>query len=256
MNYAITGSAGNTSKPLIQHLLRDGHKVTVIGRTECHLEKLKQSGALTAIGSVEDVDFLRKAFSGADAVYTMFPPNFTTRDLKGFYEKVGKDYAQAIKANGIKYVVNLSSIGAHLAQGAGPVSGMYRAEQALNTLTDVHIKHLRPAYFNINLMANIDLIKKMGIMGSNFSNTGKQFPISDPADIADAAFEELTRLNFSGHSIRYVASDETDTGEIAAVIGKSIGKPDLKWIKCSDEQVLEGMLEGACQKSLPLTLSR
>lgn len=64
----------------------------------------------------------------------------------------------------------------------------------------------------------------------------------------------LLRLNFSGHSVRYIASDESDTEEIALVLGNAIGKPDLKWMKFSDEQALEGMLKGGSQKKLQLTL--
>ena len=43
------------------------------------------------------------------------------------------------KNSTVKYVVNLSSVGAHLPEGAGPVSGLYRAEQALNELTNLSI---------------------------------------------------------------------------------------------------------------------
>ena len=35
-------------------------------------------------------------------------------DLFGYYEAVGKNYAEAIIATGVKHVVNLSTIGGHL----------------------------------------------------------------------------------------------------------------------------------------------
>ena len=41
-------------------------------------------GANAAIGSVEDVAFLSSAFSGADAVYTMVPPNFAATNWRGW----------------------------------------------------------------------------------------------------------------------------------------------------------------------------
>ena len=250
MKYAITGGAGHISKPLVKLLLSAGHKVTVIGRDENHLNELADTGAQKAIGTLEDVQFLKKAFAGADAVYTMCPPNFMTSDLKGFYEGLGKNYAEAILATGIQYLVNLSSIGAHLAEGAGPASGLYRTEKALNTLKDVNIKHLRPAYFYSNLETLAGMIKNMGIIGNNFSNTGKRFPIAAATDISEVAAEELTGLNFSGHSIRYLASDETDTEEIAAAIGKAIGKPGLKWMKFNDDDALEGLLRAGFSKEI------
>jgi uncharacterized protein YbjT (DUF2867 family) len=250
MNYAITGAAGHIAKPLAGHLLKSGQKVTVIGRNEDHLKELVQAGAKTAIGTVEDVEFLKAAFAGADAVFTLCPPLFSTTDIKIFYKRLGENYAEAIQANGIHYVVNLSSVGAHLPQGTGPVSGLHEVEEILNTLPEVHIKHLRPVYFYTNLRANIDMIKQMGIMGSNFAIAPKKFPLVDPADISAVAAAELLKLDFSGHSVRYIASDETGTDEIAAVLGKSIGKPELKWVKFTDEQVYESMLQTGLPKEL------
>src|SRR5260221_12702491 len=127
MKYVIIGGAGNISKPITEKLLAAGQQVTLVGRNPKHLEALVAQGAKAAIGSIEDVDFLIKTFAGADAVYTMAPPDFGAVDWKASIEEKGRNYAKAIKANNIKYVVNLSSIGAHLADGAGPISGLHRA---------------------------------------------------------------------------------------------------------------------------------
>jgi uncharacterized protein YbjT (DUF2867 family) len=162
MKYVITGGAGNISKPLSLSLLKAGHQVTVITRNEANISELVAAGAKAAIGSVEDVDFLSKTFTGADAVYTMVPPIYAVTDWKAYIAGIGQNYADAIKVAGVKHVVNLSSIGAHLADGVGPVSGLYGVEQALNVLTGVNIKHLRPAYFFNNLLANIGMIKQLG----------------------------------------------------------------------------------------------
>src|SRR5882724_2487428 len=144
MKYVITGSLGHISKPIVTALIKAGHEVTSITSNHDRLKDIEALGAKAAVGSVEDTAFLQQAFAGADAVYTMVPPNFAAVDLKGYIGGVGKNYAAAIKANNIKYVVNLSSVGGHMAEGCGPVSGLYRAEHALNELTGVHIKHLRP----------------------------------------------------------------------------------------------------------------
>lgn len=250
MKYVITGGAGNISKPLALQLLKAGHEVTVIGRNTVNLAELTNAGANTAIGSVEDVAFLTAIFTGADAVYTMVPPVLSASDWKAHIGRVGQIYADAIKASGVKYVVNLSSTGAHLVDGVGPVSGLYRAEQALNRLTDVHIKHLRPPYFYNNLLANIGMIKGMGIIGANFSASDNRFPIVAPVDIADVAAEELQDLSFRGHTVRYLASDEVSTDQIATVLGAAIGKPDLKWVVFTDEQALAGMIQAGLPEEI------
>ena len=250
MKYVITGGAGHISKPLALQLLKAGHTGTVIGRNPENLKVLTDAGATAAIGSVEDVAFLTQTFQGADAIYTMVPPIHTQTDWKGYIGSIGENYTKAIKASGVKYVVNLSSIGAHLAEGCGPVSGLYRVEHSLNTLTDVHIKHLRPAYFYYNLLSNIGLIKGMGIIGGNFSTEPGKFPIVDPIDIASVAAAALLSLDFTGHSYENIASDEISTNEIAATLGAAIGKPDLAWVQFTDEQAFAGMIQAGLPEEM------
>lgn len=242
MNYVILGSAGNISKPLAETLLKAGHGVTVVTRNKENLGSLLTLGAKAAVGSVNDVQFLADSFKGADAIYTMVPPKWDAAEWKNYIGNTGQGYAQAIRLAGVKYVVNLSSIGAHLPDGCGPVSGLYRVEQALHQLADVNILHLRPAYFYQNLLANIAMVKNAGIIGGNFSFTEAGFPIVDPGDIAAAAAAALSALSFSGHQVQYVVSDEVSTDAIASGIGKAIGNPALPWVLFSDEQALQGML--------------
>ena len=102
MRYAITGAAGQISRPLVKQLLKAGHSVTAIGRSEDHLRELITAGAQAAIGAVEDRDFLKAAFADAHAVYTMYPGSFSAPDLKAFIEQIAKNYAEAIQANNIR----------------------------------------------------------------------------------------------------------------------------------------------------------
>ncbi|WP_315820425.1 hypothetical protein [Paraflavitalea speifideaquila] len=163
---------------------------------------------------------------------------------------MGNNYTTALKANKTPYIVQLSSIGAHLPQGVGPVSGLYRVEQSLRSLPGANILHLRPSYFYYNLMPNIGLIKQAGIMGSNFNVAANKFPIVDTSDIAAVAAEELLQLKFKGHNVRYIVSDEVGTDTIAATLGKAIGKPALAWVKFADEQAKGGMVQAGLTPDL------
>ena len=242
MNYAITGGAGHTSKPIVEALLRAGHTVTVIGRNAEHLKPLTDAGATAAIGSVEDRAFLTQAFTGADAVYTMVPPKWDAADWKGYIGSIGQNYAEAIKAAGVKHVVNLSSVGADKAEGCGPDSGLYRVEQALNGLEGVNVLHLRPAFFFYNFLGNAGMVKHMNIIGGNYGNAGQEMVIVDPADIAEVAAEELLKLKFTGKTVRYIASQELKAGDIARIIGEAVGKPALPWVEFTDTDNLNGLV--------------
>ncbi len=249
MHYVITGGAGNISKPLALELLKAGHQVTVIGRSLDNLKDLTTAGAKAAIGSVADFDFLVKTFTGADAIYTMVPPTWDAADWKGHIGRQGENYASAIEASGVKKVVNLSSIGAHMETGCGPVSGLFRVEKAYNRLSGVDILHLRPGFFYTNFLANIGMIKHMNFIGGNYGNNSK-LVLVHPTDIAAEAAKALIALDFTGHAVQYVVSDEKTPSEIAAILGAAIGKPELPWVDFTDEQNHAGMIQAGLSEEV------
>lgn len=249
MKYVVTGSLGNISKPLAERLVAAGHQVTVVSSSPEKAVQIEKLGAKAAIGTVHDVAFLSKTFEGADAIYTMVPPHFGATDWKKHIAGVGENYAAAIKVSGVKNVVNLSSIGAHMPEGCGPVSGLYFVEKALNELNGVNVKHLRPGFFYTNFLANLGMIKHMGIIGGNYGE-GTTLTIVHPDDIAEVAAQELLALSFSGKSIRYIMSDEKATHEVAAVLGKAIGKPELPWVNFKDEETFGGMVQAGIPEEI------
>lgn len=134
-------------------------------------------------------------------------------------------------------------------EGCGPVSGLFYVEKALNALDGVNVKHLRPGFFYGNFLANAGMAKHMGIIGGNYGE-GASLIIVHPEDIAEVAAEELLGLKFKGKSIRYIASDEKTTYEIAAILGKAIGKPELPWVNFKDEDTLAGMLQAGLPEEI------
>jgi uncharacterized protein YbjT (DUF2867 family) len=248
MKFVVTGSLGNISKPLTQSLLAAGHTVTVISSQPERAKEIEALGAIAAIGNISDVAFLTRTFAGADAVYTMIPPTFTATDYRKYFNDTARSYAEAIKASGVKQVVNLSSIGAHLPDGTGQIKGLYDAEHILNALEDVNMVHLRPSYFYTNFYNNVDMIKHAGILGGNYPAEGRMVMVH-PADIADVVAETIQQ-NFSGKKIQYIASDDISLAETTKLLGNAIGKPELPWIEFSDDQALEGMLQAGVPDDL------
>lgn len=241
MKYVITGSLGNISRPLATGLVQAGHSVSVITHREANRGEIEAIGAKALVGSVEDAAFIRSAFADADAVYLMIPPNFAVADWFAYQRAVADNYIAAIRNSTAGHIVLLSSIGAHLRKGAGPIDGLGYLEEQLQALQDKAVRILRPSYFYHNLLAQIGLVKTAGIMGANFGNTDEKLVLVHPADIAAAALEELQELKFEGYTIRYVSSDERHPQEIASLLGTVIGKPGLPWVTFTDEQSLEGM---------------
>ncbi|RWY55552.1 NmrA family NAD(P)-binding protein [Mucilaginibacter gilvus] len=245
MKIILTGSLGHISAPLTKELVQKGHAVTVISSKAEKQSEIETLGAAAAIGSLEDVEFLKATFTGADAVYTMVPPaNYFDHslDLLAYYRRLGSNYAAAIKQAGVKHVVNLSTIGAHLEKGSGILTGAHDVEGIINELpADVSITHIRPTSFYYNLFAYAHTIKTENRIVTNYG-AGDIIPWVSPADIAAAVAEEIVATG-NGRKIRYVASEELTGAESASILGEAMGKPDLRWDLISSEEALDALLK-------------
>src|SRR5206468_12596129 len=118
-------------------------------------------GAEAFIADWSDATALTKAFNGAHAAYLMLPPAKSRENQ----EQESTAIAQAVKESGICYAVHLSSYGAQVPEGTGPVAGLHSSEQKLNGITGLNVLHLRAAYFMENNLAAIDMIQGMGMFG-------------------------------------------------------------------------------------------
>ncbi len=237
MKITLTGSLGHIGKPLTALLVEKGHTVTVISSNPEKQKDIVELGAAAAIGAIENVDFLTAAFSSADVVYTMIPPaNYFNPafDLRAHTTGITNNFVQAIQKSGVRRVVHLSSIGAHLEKGSGLILAHHEAELILGKLSDVAITFMRPVGFYYNLFGFIPQIKQAGVISANYGADENLVWVS-PIDIAAAVADEL-EAPASHRKVRYVASDELTGHETASILGAAIGKPDLKWIMVSDAE--------------------
>lgn len=230
MKIVVTGSLGNVSRPLTRKLIQNGHSVTVISSNPERKKDIEATGAFSAIGKLEDTDFLISAFTGADAVYCMIPFNFKEPDLIAYFKRIGQNYALAIQETGIKKVVLLSG------WTAGIIDSYQDIENIFNELPGISVAHIRPGYFYSNFFVSLDMIKGKGIIAATFGGEDK-IVFSAPSEIADVVFDEVTHLDH-GMKVRYVSSDEMTCDEAAKIIGTAIGKPHLKWVTLTDKDML------------------
>ena len=248
MKITIAGSLGNVGKPLALNLIAAKHEVTVISSNAERKSEIEQLGAKAAIGFVSDVAFLKESFLGADAVFVMTPPNLGGSNVIKNTTDAGKAFAEAIQQAGIGRVVMLSSIGADIPTGNGPIAGLYHIEQLYNDLQDVSVTYLRAGYFYTNLYNDVPMIKGMHIMGANYSGSAV-IPFVHPRDIAFAAAEELQKTT-AGKNVRYIISENVAAEKVAQVLGLAIGQPDLPWVEFTDEQSLGGMLNAGLPEEI------
>ena len=241
--YVITGATGNIGSKIADILLAKGEKVRVIGRSAARLQRFVDKGAEAAVGDLKDGAFVTKAFTGATAVFAMIPPEFAARDFRAYQNEIGENLAAAIVTSGVRHVVNLSSQGADLSEGTGPILGLRDQEARLNGLSGVNVLHLRPTYFMENLLMNIPLINQKGIAGSAMRGD-QQFAMIATRDIAAYAAGRLVKRDFEGKKVQdLLGQRDLSLNEATSVIGRAIGMPDLKYVQFSYDDAANWLKE-------------
>ncbi|MFZ0953738.1 MAG: NmrA family NAD(P)-binding protein [Candidatus Sulfotelmatobacter sp.] len=253
--YVVLGASGNTGHIVAKNLLARQQKVRAVGRNSAHLQPLAAQGAEVFVGDVTDVSALTKAFQRADSAYVMIPPNPASNDPLGYQERVSDAIAAAVKSAGIKNVVSLSSIGADKTSRTGPVLGLHHLEQKLNQIDSANILYLRAGYFMENTLPQVGAIRMTGSVIGPFRPDLK-LPMIATRDIGAAAADALLSLGFHGKQTRELLGQrDLDYTEIAAIIGKAIGKPNLGYVHAPDDQVRSAMVQmGMSEKFAGLLL--
>jgi len=231
--YVVLGSSGNTGSIIADFLLAKGKKVRVVGRDLGRLQRFLRNGAEAFTADLSDAAALTKVFNGVSAAYLLLPP-LNSREEQ---ERQSDAIAAAVKNSGLRYAVHLSSYGAHVPKGTGPVTGLHSSEQKLNGISDLNVLHLRPGYFMENNLAAIDMIRGMGMFGHALLPDLK-LPLIATRDVGVYAAQRLLDLDFSGRQTRELLGERGLTmTEATAVIARGIGKPDLRYEQFSYGQL-------------------
>jgi uncharacterized protein YbjT (DUF2867 family) len=237
--YVILGASGNTGSIITNSLLSAGKKVRVVGRDSGRLQRFVDKGAEAFTADLSDAPAVTKAFSGARAAYLMLPPAKSREEQ----ERDSDAIAKAVKESGLRYAVHLSSYGAQVAEGAGPVSGLHSSEQKLNAIEGLNVLHLRAAYFMENNLAAIGMIQAMGIFG-NALLPDLKIPMAATRDVGDYAAQRLLHLDFSGKQTRELLGErDLSMTEATAVIALGIGKPDLRYQQFPYDQAQQALTQ-------------
>jgi uncharacterized protein YbjT (DUF2867 family) len=248
--YVITGATGKVGGGLAERLLKDGKQVKAIGRSDAKLAALAKQGALKSVGDAADAVFLAKNFAGAECVFLMVPPDMATPDVQGHYDRMGDALVKALKESGVKTAALLSSVGADIPKGNGPVAGLYRLEQKLNSVPGLDLLVARPGYFMENQYGNLGMIKHMGINGGALRGD-LAFPQIATRDISEYLFQRLRKKDWKGHEIApLLGPKDLSMDEATAVLGKAIGKPDLKYVQFPYPEALKGMVGAGLSQSI------
>lgn len=248
---AITGATGNIGSALVRHLLQAGHRVVAIARRSERLDALRAAGADTrAVDVASDAAGLADALRGADAAFLMIPPRIDAPDFLTYADGVSNTLEAAVRASGVRKVVQLSSLGGDLPTGTGPIVSVHRLENRLRAIEGLDVLALRPTYFMENLYSSIGLIKGMGINGGP-TRPDVAFPMIATQDIAAAAAARLDKLDFRGHEVQSLLGPQDYTMQDATrALGAAIGRPELPYVQFPYDQAEQGMVGAGLSPSM------
>jgi uncharacterized protein YbjT (DUF2867 family) len=123
------------------------------------------------------------------------------------------------------------------------VLGLHHLEQKLNQISGANVLHLRAAYFMENTLPQVNAIHKMGYSVGPL-RPDLSLPMIATRDIGTAAADALLHTTVRGKQTRELLGQrDLSYTEVAAIIGKALGKPDLKYVQLSDDQARGALVQ-------------
>lgn len=138
----------------------------------------------------QDTASLARGFAGCSAVFVMIPPYLTARDVRAEGRKTVRAISAALLATSPAHVVALSSGGADLSDGTGPILSMHDLEQALDA-TGLPITRIKSGDFMENWAALIGLAAATGILPMGMQPFDRSYPTVSTEDVGEAVAEAL-----------------------------------------------------------------
>lgn len=249
MKIAVTTPTGHVGSAVVDFLLEFGGdiRLVLLGRRPERLKGFVERGAEIAVGVQDDADYLVKATRGAEALFWATPPGYGSDNVRAFQNRLGRAAATAIRTNGIPRVVNLSSIGAHLDSGVGPIGGLHDVEGLLNAAA-THITHLRPGFFFENLLWQLDSIRQWGRISLPISGA-RRYPMIATRDIGRVAASRLASRGWIGRFVGELQGPaDLSFDEGAEILSQALGRK-IVYAKCDPQEARQAMLESAMSEN-------
>jgi uncharacterized protein YbjT (DUF2867 family) len=221
--------------------------VKLLARRPEQLKEFVRRGAEVVVGSQDDENFLVRATEGVDALFWATPPGYGSDNVREFQNRLGEAAAKAIRTNQIPRVVNLSSIGANLSSGVGPIGGLHDVEELLDE-TSCNITHLRPGFFFENLLWQLDSIRLWGRISLPLSGS-KSYPMLATRDIGRVAATRLSNNEWTGHFIQELhGPTDLNFKEVAETLSRALERK-IVYIKCYRQEARDSMIQNAMSEN-------
>ena len=223
MKILVIGATGNIGSRVAQRLVDAGARPSVFVRSAKRARALFGDRVDIHRGDLDSPGrSLSTALAGVDGIFLVTDgPDLDQRD---------RAVAFAARRAGVRHVVKLSTLDVRTGIGTGPWHA--RGEQAVRE-SGVAFTFIQAAGFMSNALGWSESICREGVLRS--STGGGKIAFIHPEDIAAVATAALTTRDYDGQAPVITGGEALSYGEMAATIGRAIGKP-VGFEEISDRQ--------------------
>lgn len=230
----VVGANGRVGSVLVRELDKRGMPVTAIVRDKSKAERFNKN-IQVRIADLFEVDTLIDAFKDGNTVFLMTPESMHSEDVIGDAEKVIGNYRKAVAKTGIKRIVGLSSMGAHIGEGSGNLFISYKLERAFTDLP-VQTTFIRPAYYYSNWIGYLEVAREHGALPT-FFNPDQKIAMVAPEDVAQFTAIVMRSGALSAPMYEIEGPAAYSSNDVASIFGEYLHRevvaqqiPQEQWI--------------------------
>jgi uncharacterized protein YbjT (DUF2867 family) len=231
----ITAPTANIGHQVLSHVLDAGAQIRVIVRDASKLTETVRNRVEVIEGSHGDADVVDRAFTGADTLFWLVPPNPTAKTVDEAYVDFTRPAAEAWKRHGFKRVVDISALGRGTPQAetAGLVTSSLRMDDLI-VRTGVAFRALTNPSFMDNIARQAASIREKNTFLLPFDGD-KKMPAAATRDIAAVASRLLLDMSWDGvEEVSVLGPDDLSSNDMAAIMSDVLGRP-IRYQKISFE---------------------
>jgi uncharacterized protein YbjT (DUF2867 family) len=222
----VTTPTGTIGRQVLENILDSGEPIRVIVRDPFRIPSQTRKRVEVVQGSHGDLDVVNQAFTDADSVFWVVPPDPHAESVEAAYVDFTRPPCEAFKSQGVKRVVDVSALGRGTAMARN--AGLVTASLAMDDLiasTRVSFRALTMPSFMDNTLRQVESIKSQAMFFWPISGDRK-LPTCATRDIAAVAAKLLLNRSWSGQdSVPVLGPEDLSFNDMAQIMSEVLEKP-------------------------------
>ncbi len=243
----VTTPTGQIGSQVVKNLLDANEAVRVIVRDASKLAPEVRSAVEAVQGSSDDEALLMRALDGAESLFLVVPPSFTTNDPREYYLQFARPAARAIEKRGVKRVVAVSALGRGLPMDGGLVTDSFAKDEEVER-TGADFRALWCPGFMENMLRQVDSLRHRGMFALP-SRPDVKVPYVATRDIASVGSGLLLDRSWRGQGgVAVLGPEDLSMNDMAAIMTDVLGTP-IRYVQVTGEEYRAQLMQfGASER--------